>query len=146
MTLENTGRLLRIASNQMIHQFDRFGVSYGLTSMQMSIIDYLAHSEGTPRIQHDIELEFNVRRSTMTLILQRMEKASLVRRKPAVSDGRQKVVVLTKKSKALATEIEQYMTAQNSRVTETFGEKRVAEFQEILNYYTTLKNEDLTDD
>ncbi|WP_288530017.1 MarR family winged helix-turn-helix transcriptional regulator [uncultured Secundilactobacillus sp.] len=146
MATVNTGRLLRRASNQLVHQFDRFAATYGLTSMQMSIIDFLSRNSEKQLIQRDIEREFNVQRSTMTMILQRMEKKALIQRVSVPQDARQKQVILTAKATNLAHDIRVYMTRQNAEVEARFGASQMQAFNQILDYYTALTNEDFTTD
>lgn len=145
MATENTGRLLRQAGNQLVSQFNRFAAQYDLTSMQMAIIDFLSRRGDTQMIQHNIEVEFNVQRPTMSTILQRMEKKNLIHRKINPRDSRQKLVVLTKKARELEHDIKTYMDQQNTQLETVFGEKRVTDFQEILKYYINLTNEAFDD-
>jgi DNA-binding MarR family transcriptional regulator len=71
--VHDTGRLLKMAARQLTIHFDQFARQYDLTGTQMSIIDHLGRIPGEI-LQRDLEKEFNIRRSTATLILQRMEK------------------------------------------------------------------------
>ena len=54
---------------------DAYAGQYGLTGTQMSIIDFLSESQN--RTQRDIEMEFDIRPSTTTKILQCMEASGL---------------------------------------------------------------------
>ena len=71
---EAIGRLLKVASNQMSREFDNFAAQLDLTGQQMSILDFLGNQSeedsGKEISQTMIELEFNIRRSTTTEILQ----------------------------------------------------------------------------
>lgn len=82
---EAIGRLLKVASNQMSREFDNFAAQLDLTGQQMSILDFLGNQseeDSEKEIsQTMIELEFNIRRSTTTEILQRMEKRQLIKEK-----------------------------------------------------------------
>lgn len=66
-----------------------------LTSMQGWIIGYLFDHQDQDIFQRDIEARFNIRRSTATGVLQRMEKKGLVRRELYPQDTRLKKLVLT---------------------------------------------------
>lgn len=142
LTEQDTGRLLRKAANQLINNFDQFAANYGLTSMQMSVIDYLSRRHDEVVIQRDLEQEFNVKRSTMTLLLQRMDKKGLVVRKQALSDGRQKEVTLTNKSREMERLIQDYMKQQDDQIRQIFGQAEIKQFQRILNYYIEHTNEE----
>lgn len=70
-----------------------------ITGMQGWIIRYLYHHKDvTDSFQHDLELEFNIRRSTATGLLQRMERDGLIQREPVPYDARCKKIILTQKA------------------------------------------------
>lgn len=70
-----------------------------LTGMQGWIIGYIyEHGREIDIYQRDIESKFNIRRSTVTGILQLMEKSGLLIRRPVPSDARLKKLVLTDKA------------------------------------------------
>lgn len=131
----NTGRLLQKAARQMTNDFDQFAKKYDLTSMQMSFIDYLSDHPQTEVLQRDLEQEFNIRRSTATLILQRMEKKHLVVRKTSQVDARQRAVFLTEQSQAIVQVIKQYMKQEQTQLEQHFSTAQVQIFEEMLTYY-----------
>lgn len=75
----NIGRLIKRADVSLSRQMNDFARQSGLTGNQMNTIDYLSRQENMAANQQAIENEFNIRRSTTTIILQRMEKRQLVR-------------------------------------------------------------------
>ena len=73
-----------------------------VTESQAHVIGYLYENLGKETIyQKDIEKQLSVRRSTVTAILQRMEKAGLITREVSGSDARMKALTLTEKAKKL---------------------------------------------
>lgn len=76
-----------------------------ITSVQGRIVSYLytALFENNEEavFQKDIEKHFNIRRSTATVILKRMEKNNLITRKVSSTDARMKSIQLTDKSRAM---------------------------------------------
>ena len=132
---KNTGRLLKQASNQLGRQFDKFAKQYELTGTQMSIIDFLSHKEKSAYFQQDIEKEFNIQRSTTTVLLQRMKKKELIYRKTSQKDARQKSVHLTCKALSLAKECQQYFKKQEKKLAQQFLEEECAIFEKILLFY-----------
>ena len=96
---KNIGRLVKKASNQLGREFDQFAKPFDLTGMQMSIIDFISYGLKEEYFQQDIEKEFNIQRSTTTVLLQRMEKKELIYRQVSQKDARQKSVHLTQKRK-----------------------------------------------
>ncbi|MCT6857008.1 MAG: MarR family transcriptional regulator [Bombilactobacillus mellis] len=132
--VHDTGRLLKIAARQLTKNFDDFARQYGLTATQMSIIDHLGRKQEEV-LQRDLEQEFNIRRSTATLILQRMEKKDLIKRTPAQIDARQRAVVLTDKGKQLVGFVSDYMQLQQTQLQQQFSNTEIALFEKILHYY-----------
>ena len=82
---------------------DAYAGQYGLTGIQMSIIDFLGESQN--RTQRDIEMEFDIRPSTTTKILQCMEASGLVAVKWDPRDGHQRIIALTAKARGLQTAV-----------------------------------------
>lgn len=87
----------------------------------MSILDFLGNQSeedsGKEISQTMIELEFNIRRSTTTEILQRMEKRQLIKRKASPTDARQKSIELTEEGKQYLPELEHISKV----ITKAFG-------------------------
>lgn len=136
---KNIGRMVKIASNQLSREFDKFAKPYDLTGTQMSIIDFLSHDWKEEYFQQDIEKEFNIQRSTTTVLLQRMEKKRLIYRQVSQKDARQKSVHLTQKAQDLVAECRSYFQLQEKELEERFSEDEIAIFEKILDYYVKKK-------
>ncbi|BDR56579.1 MarR family winged helix-turn-helix transcriptional regulator [Xylocopilactobacillus apis] len=132
--VHDTGRFLKIAARQLTKDFDQFARNYDLTATQMSIIDHLGRNS-IEILQKDIEEEFNIRRSTATLVLQRMEKKGLVERTAAKRDARQKAVSLTQKGQQLVKIVSDYMNHQQHLLQQHFSNEEIKTFEKILHYY-----------
>lgn len=94
------GKKLRIISNQIKRKVEKKAASYGLevTSAQARIIGFVYRESLTREIyQKDIEEEFDIRRSSVTNILQLLEKNGYINRVSVVEDARLKKIVLTEK-------------------------------------------------
>ena len=72
--MDHFGRLLKQANNNMMRHFDQFARQYDLTGNQMAVIDFITNHADQEVFQRDIEYEFEIQRSTTTVLLQRMEK------------------------------------------------------------------------
>lgn len=136
---KNIGRLVKKASNQLGREFDQFAKPFDLTGMQMSIIDFLSQGLKGEYFQQDIEKEFNIQRSTTTILLQRMEKKALIYRQVSQRDARQKSVHLTDKAKSLVEECRSYFRNQEKELEKHFSEADIAIFEKILQYYMKEK-------
>ncbi|WP_293693934.1 MULTISPECIES: MarR family transcriptional regulator [unclassified Streptococcus] len=136
---KNIGRLVKKASNQLGREFDQFAKPFDLTGMQMSIIDFISYGLKEEYFQQDIEKEFNIQRSTTTVLLQRMEKKGLIYRQVSQKDARQKSVHLTQKAQDLVAECRSYFQLQEKELEERFSEDEIAIFEKILDYYVKKK-------
>lgn len=136
---KNIGRLVKKASNQLGREFDQFAKPFDLTGMQMSIIDFISYGLKEEYFQQDIEKEFNIQRSTTTVLLQRMEKKELIYRQVSQKDARQKSVHLTQKAQDLVAECHSYFQLQEKELEERFSEDEIAIFEKILDYYVKKK-------
>ena len=78
-----------------INQFSRAnGVEQG-TPMHGWIVEYLYAHRDAPVFQRDIERDFSITRSTVTNILQLMERKGYIERRSVPQDARLKQLVLT---------------------------------------------------
>lgn len=97
----NIGFQLRLVTNlvkKQIEQYMRQQNYEKLTRMQGFIIGYLYRNQNREVFQRDIEAEFSVQRSTVTGMLQVMEKDGLITRSPVAGDKRLKKLQLTQKA------------------------------------------------
>ena len=78
-----------------INQFTRANGVEQATPMHGWIIGYLYEHRDTPVFQRDIEREFSITRSTVTNILQLMERKGYIQRQSVPQDARLKKLVLT---------------------------------------------------
>ena len=77
------------------NQFARENDVEQATPMHGWIIGYLYRHRDTPVFQRDIEREFSITRSTVTNILQLMERKGYIERRSVPQDARLKQLVLT---------------------------------------------------
>ena len=119
---------------------DVYAAQYGLTGTQMSIIDYLGESQD--HTQRDIEMEFDIRPSTTTKILQRMEAGGLVAAKRDPRDGRQRIIALTAKARGLQTAVRSYIDDQQTAMERRFDQHDLGAFDRVLAYFIALNSDD----
>ena len=107
---------------RLLHYYQTSSFSTcGLTPMHCRVISYLYHHSDAQIFQKDIESVFHIARSTATGILQLMEKNGYIQREPWPDDGRQKLLVLTEKGKAVEME-----TSRNFRHLEQVLTKKIS--------------------
>jgi MarR family transcriptional repressor of mepA len=89
---------LRRVDNLIFRRINQFARANGVeqaTPMHGWIIEYLYRHRDEPVFQRDIEREFSITRSTVTNILQLMERKGYIRRLSVPQDARLKQLVLT---------------------------------------------------
>lgn len=89
---------IRRVDNLIFRRINQFARANGVeqaTPMHGWIIEYLYRHRNTPVFQRDIEREFSITRSTVTNILQLMERKGYIERRSVPQDARLKKLVLT---------------------------------------------------
>ena len=89
---------IRRVDNLIFRKINQFARENGVeqaTPMHGWIIEYLYRHRDTPVFQRDIEREFSITRSTVTNILQLMERKGYIERRSVPQDARLKQLVLT---------------------------------------------------
>lgn len=95
---DEIGFQVRTLSNLIKRSVDRIaaqGVDSPTTGMQGWVIGYLYENRDKDVFQKDVQQQFAVRRSTVTGILQLMEKNGLIVRSSVETDARLKKITLT---------------------------------------------------
>ena len=89
---------IRRVDNLIFRKINQFARENGVeqaTPMHGWIIEYLYRHRNTPVFQRDIEREVSITRSTVTNILQLMERKGYIERRSVPQDARLKQLVLT---------------------------------------------------
>lgn len=134
MTMKKTVSFeLHILTNLMKRESEssclcKFHRQTDLTDMQSRIIAFLHQKKAEEIFQKDIEKEFSIRRPTVTILLQTMEKKNLVKREAVVYDARLKKVMLTPKSEELVKRSEEEMFRFEKMLTANISEEDMACF------------------
>lgn len=131
----NFGVLIKRAANDQDKAMDAYARQFDLTGVQMSMIDFLGRRSNDIVLQRDIEAEFNIQRSTATVLLQRMERKGLVVRQSAASDARQKQVMLTQKAVELKQHVKDYIDQQQAKIEAQFSEEDLDTFNQVLQFW-----------
>lgn len=104
----------------------------------MAIIDSITNHAKHEVFQGDIEHEFEIQRSTTTVLLQRMEKKGLIERHTSSKDARQKAVVLTDKALNIASACQSYLRKEEEEFAQQFSAKEREVFLKILQHYRNI--------
>ena len=123
--METLKKLIKQATTQIDRERENFANSLGVTGVQMSVIDFLSNHHNNLASQNEIEHEFNIKRSTTTIMLQRMEKRGLIVRVDDPKDKRKKQAQLTESALKIVPKIRQYMKQDNEEVLDNLSMKDV---------------------
>lgn len=130
------GHEIKILSNMIKRRIDSAAVfteNDGITGMHGWIIGYLYHHREKQDIfQRDIEVEFSVRRSTATGILQLMEKNGLIYREAVKHDARLKKLVLTPKAIAIHEAVISELDEIEMQLVKGLSQEEIASFFRII--------------
>ncbi|MBS7577118.1 MULTISPECIES: MarR family transcriptional regulator [unclassified Enterococcus] len=122
---ENIGRLIKIASINLSRELDKYTKQFELTGSQMTILDFLARNQTKLVVQKDIEDEFYLKPSTVSVLLGRMEKKGFINREVSPVDKRQRYIKLTAKASDLTEIIQAYTMKDHQRMTEDLSEQEL---------------------
>lgn len=123
------GKEIIILSTRIKRRMRAASESMGLTDTQSRVLQYVwEQSRNGEVFQKDIEDEFGIRRSTVTQIIQLMERDGLIVRESVERDARLKKLILTEKSK----QIQQIMQGNIWEMEEKLEENISPEEKEIL--------------
>ena len=103
-----------------------------LTLMHGWIIRYLIENQDKDIYQKDIEKHCSIGRSTVTNILQLMEKNGFIYRESVEKDARLKRIVPTKKAEALRPSILYHINESEAQMTQGISKKDVAVCKQVL--------------
>jgi len=106
-----------------------------LTEIQGLIIRYLHSNMSKDVFQKDIEEKFTIRRSTVTGVLQSMERNGYIIRETVPYDARLKKIVLTEKAINLHDQVMLEIEEFEKRITRNVSEEELEIFIQILNKF-----------
>lgn len=128
------GKAIHMVGNQMKRLADNAAAEYGLTSIQSRIIRFLyLESKKRDVYQKDIEEEFNIRRSSVSSVLQLLEKKGYIERVSVEKDGRLKKIILTGTGKLIQEKVHSLIQEGEKRLKDELTEEELNLFIDILS-------------
>ena len=105
-----------------------------LTISQAYVIDFIA-CEGKYReiFQKDLEKELDLKRSSVSLMLNNMEKNDLIKRVSVTDDARLKQIILTEKSLKIYEKISAAINSVESKLVENLKPEEIKTFLEVID-------------
>ena len=101
----------------LTHQYEGTDGEHSGVGMYGWLIGFLYENRDKDIFQRDLQQHFSVRRSTMTGILQTMERDGMITRRPVDWDARLKKIELTEKAVARQQKFQANINAIEARLT-----------------------------
>lgn len=122
-------------SKNIRYFFDLTVSQNGLTSIQTRILGYLRHAEEEERcvFQREIEDIFRIKKSSVTSVLQTLEKKELILRESIPEDARVKKLILTDKARKMQSCTYQVLGKMEQEFRELFTEEEFQKFLDFMN-------------
>ncbi len=118
------GQKVIILSHQIDRAIGREVAQYGITNIQSRIILFISRESSKRRIyQKDIEEKFNIRRSSVTSVLNLMENNGYIKRVNVAEDGRLKQIVLLEKGIELEQSVHNAILKIENQLAKAFTKK-----------------------
>ena len=127
---------IRRVDNLIFRKINQFARENGVeqaTPMHGWIIGYLYRHRDAAVFQRDIEREFSITRSTVTNILQLMERKGYIERQSVPQDARLKRLVLTEKGACIHEKTMQSLHQTDEFVESLLTPEENAELLRLLN-------------
>lgn len=104
-----------------------------ISHTQASILRFLYNNQDKIIYQTDIEKEVDVRRSTISGILDTMEKNNLIKRKSSKKDARKKEIALTTSSLNKHKEVDKKIASFEDNLLKGIDEKELIVFINVID-------------
>ena len=105
---------------------------YGVTHQQTQILAYIYARPNTDVFQKDLEKELGLKSSTVTVILQNLEKNNYIERSECDYDKRQKLIRVTDKAASMHEHFMSSVNAIEYILTESMSEQEQKELKKLL--------------
>jgi DNA-binding MarR family transcriptional regulator len=126
-------RRILIISNKIRRFLDASSAGIGLTGTQGAILHFIyKESKGRDIFQRDIEAEFDIRRSSVTSVLQGLEQGGFIRRESVEDDARLKKLTLTEKALKISKYITRLLDKANKLLTRNLKKQDIEYLDTLL--------------
>ena len=117
MEKHEIGKYIQIVSRQLKRNMDETLSKYNVTGVQSMVIGYIYKKSKKGEVfAKDIEEEFDMRKATVTGIIQLMETNGLIERKAKEGDCRLKSIVLTPKALEIKTVVKKQIEMEEKNI------------------------------
>ena len=127
------GKEIIILANRIHRTISKEAAKYGLTSVQSRIIGFIyRESDKKDIFQKDIEEELDIRRSSVTSVLQLMERNGYIKRESFSEDARLKKIVLTEKAMEIQNNVCAFILKFEKSLSDELSENENRIFIELV--------------
>ncbi|MFL0252158.1 MarR family winged helix-turn-helix transcriptional regulator [Clostridium neuense] len=127
------GKEILVLAHKLKRTIDKDTAQYGVTSIQGRIIGFVYNqSKSRDIFQKDIEAEFNIRRSSVTSVLQLMERNKLIKRVNVSEDARLKKIILMEKGLEIQEHVHNSIDKMESRLKDEFTDDELDTFINLI--------------
>ena len=128
------GALIGMLSNEIRLSFSGNKNHSLLTGRQGQVLHYIfAQAEVRNVFQRDIELDFNIRRSSASSMLANMEKLGVIRREGVSYDARLKRIVITEKGEELKAIVKSELDEMEHKLTKDISQQDLEVFNRVMH-------------
>ena len=103
-----------------------------ITVSQAYVIDFITDNNDRDVFQKDLEMEFDLKRSSVSLMLNNMEKHDLIKRVPVAGDARLKKLVLTEKAVEISRKISSAIDSVEGKLLENMEQDEINSLLNML--------------
>lgn len=128
------GKEVQMLSRKIKRNLDETFVGCGVTGVQVFILDFI-HRESKKRkvYARDIEEEFDLRKATITGILNNLEQHELIKRIVVDADTRLKELIVTEKALDIINEVEKKLKKFEKQLINNISEDELLFFMKIVD-------------
>ena len=126
--------IIHKVDNQIKREIDQIACKHGLTGIQSFFLKCIYdNAENGDVFQKDLEKEFDLKRSSVSLLLNNMEKSDLIQRVPVAEDARLKKIILTEKAMILNENISIAINSVENKLSENITLEEINVFYRVLD-------------
>lgn len=128
------GREVSIFANRIHRAIGKEAAKYGVTDVQSRIIGFIHfNSDKRDIFQKDIEEHLDIRRSSVTSVLQLMEKNGYIKRVSVSEDARLKKIILTEKGLEVQNGVHDFIIKFEKSLRDELSDDEFRMFIALIN-------------
>ncbi len=130
---QNIALMIDFVSHLMNNYHNMILDQYKITTKQAKVLAYLMHHQGEDILQKNIEEVFFLRSSTVTSVMQNLEKAGFIERYTNKNDRRMKRIIITRKGYETFENCEKALVELNNTILADWTEEEKKEILVLLD-------------